>query len=313
MRPGPIGPGNATWRAANAMSGARFNAARPNWAGKWRSGRWAHRRITVLQCGPAQLGREMSALAERASSDEAELQCGPAQLGREIFGRIDQILQARAASMRPGPIGPGNQGLAYYYADIDTSFNAARPNWAGKSMTTMQIGPACIKLQCGPAQLGREMGAEPAEGLGRLPASMRPGPIGPGNRSVRAPAELPDGRFNAARPNWAGKLRHRARSLPSSRASMRPGPIGPGNVLWRRPAPVFHVASMRPGPIGPGNRVGAAGCAAPPPRFNAARPNWAGKSATDAATASQLAWLQCGPAQLGREICGLPSADSGAG
>ena len=131
--------------------------------------------------------------------------------------------------MRPGPIGPGN-GL-----------RRGSP-------------PARPPLQCGPAQLGREMGARLSPAAPASPASMRPGPIGPGNASLES--------FVIVTP---------------PAASMRPGPIGPGNAAchagigWRR------SASMRPGPIGPGNTL--------PPRPSGRR-----------------TWLQCGPAQLGREI-----------
>ena len=86
-------------------------------------------------------------------------------------------------------------------------------------------------------------------------------------------------------------------------ASMRPGPIGPGNARRaRRAVGQDAVASMRPGPIGPGNATPAPWHPTLRTGFNAARPNWAGKSAEPERAPHQLARLQCGPAQLGREI-----------
>ena len=58
MRPGPIGPGNIP-----VISNARGTEK--------------------LQCGPAQLGREMQANGPKQGFTHV-LQCGPAQLGREI-------------------------------------------------------------------------------------------------------------------------------------------------------------------------------------------------------------------------------------
>ena len=72
---------------------ARFNEARPNWAGKFRD-------LTPLPEG------------------------------------------GRVASMRPGPIGPGNQADPGREPVRAPGFNEARPNWAGKS----QCGAVYAKL-----------------------------------------------------------------------------------------------------------------------------------------------------------------------
>ena len=110
-------------------------------------------------------------------------------------------------------------------------------------------------LQCGPAQLGREM------------------------TDAKLSLALAQARFNAARPNWAGKFGRRpGLRLAARAASMRPGPIGPGNASARAHVPDRLVAaSMRPGPIGPGNHAKGAAVAGRSQGFNAARPNWAGK------------------------------------
>ena len=86
-----------------------------------------------------------------------------------------------------------------------------------------------------------------------LVASMRPGPIGPGNLPI-----------SSSLSSW----RH---------ASMRPGPIGPGNRVALSDGERIFLASMRPGPIGPGNASGLARRFSRHARFNEARPNWAGK------------------------------------
>ena len=83
--------------------------------------------------------------------------------------------------MRPGPIGPGNNFVHDHVA-------------FGR-----------LRLQCGPAQLGREIfRLNWSQTIGEI-ASMRPGPIGPGNAARIRPAPRPRPGFNAARPNWAGK------------------------------------------------------------------------------------------------------------
>ena len=103
------------------------------------------------------------------------------------------------------------------------------------------------------------------------PASMRPGPIGPGN--------------GHGAPDRGGALRP---------ASMRPGPIGPGNEAERRSASRRFPASMRPGPIGPGNNCAGSLQRCRQSGFNEARPNWAGKFPQ--------------PAGLGRGGCGFNEA-----
>ena len=155
-----------------------------------------------LQCGPAQLGREMRR-GSGGSGAARRLQCGPAQLGREMHC-LGEIYGAR------------------------------------------------VMLQCGPAQLGREIGAEDPSATAAIC-------------------------FNAARPNWAGKSSRGTHETHPPPASMRPGPIGPGNFRLATLLERESGASMRPGPIGPGN-------------INLIM------------LAFGIVMLQCGPAQLGREI-----------
>ena len=69
------------------------------------------------------------------------------------------------ASMRPGPIGPGNPASGGRVARESSGFNEARPNWAGKSFQ-----------------------------------------VTPNRRAVTG--------FNEARPNWAGKWVVLPRLLP---------------------------------------------------------------------------------------------------
>ena len=180
-----------------------FNAARPNWAGKYSTQRSMASLTSWLQCGPAQLGRE---IAHEGNTDRwsKALQCGPAQLGREMtlawalagplaalqcgpaqLGR--EMRQARPA--RPAPrrlqCGPAQLGREIFHPAIGCAggnrFNAARPNWAGKYGLTYIIHGTHVV------------------------ASMRPGPIGPGNGARNARRRLRWTCFNAARPNWAGK------------------------------------------------------------------------------------------------------------
>ena len=77
-------------------------------------------------------------------------------MGREMIDGEEAVDRAVAASMRPGPIGPGNNSKNYLASLLN-------------------------------------------------PASMRPGPIGPGNAVTGNHVVIDAFRFNEARPNWAGK------------------------------------------------------------------------------------------------------------
>ena len=161
MRPGPIGPGNAGHGRSKCLGTLRFNAARPNWAGKCecaehRAGargrfnaarpNWAGKcagagdlpwRAERLQCGPAQLGREIAKIEAALDDDPEWLQCGPAQLGREI-APVTAPVPSGLESLQCGPAQLGREMIP-----------ARRPM------------VMCESLQCGPAQLGREISRRP--------------------------------------------------------------------------------------------------------------------------------------------------------
>ena len=86
-------------------------------------------------------------------------------------------------------------------------------------------------------------------------ASMRPGPIRPGDRSRRGQRPSADWHcFNEARADSPGRWESsRTNSRRFSTASMRPGPIRPGDTRHPGVAGLAPRASMRPGPIRPGD------------------------------------------------------------
>ena len=86
--------------------------------------------MAVLQCGPAQLGREI-ALGKPKHKRAPLLQCGPAQLGREM--RLPRQAYERDLRLQCGPAQLGREIVwQQVRADPLAGFNAARPNWAGK-------------------------------------------------------------------------------------------------------------------------------------------------------------------------------------
>ena len=182
MRPGPIRPGDNAELTAIGEHLRGFNEARADSPGRCRGNR---------PCpGPPNRFNEA-----RADSP-----------GR--YRPSDAVQEdVTGASMRPGPIRPGDKGEATHL-----------------DITAL--------------------------------ASMRPGPIRPGDPHLGGDATLDRSRFNEARADSPGRLGRPARHRRRQRASMRPGPIRPGDdgkdvSTLRRP----HNASMRPGPIRPGDPV----------------------------------------------------------
>ena len=181
--------------------------------------------------------------------------------------------------MRPGPIGPGNDCLGLR-DDV-------------QRRASMRPGPI------GPGNGPRRR----PDRLGRLVASMRPGPIGPGNMPTLRIQRISLRRFNAARPNWAGKSGNRART----RGPWRPLQCGPaqlGREIGANGLLLISTCRLQCGPAQLGREISRRPPSEPRPRsgFNAARPNWAGKSRIGGCPVTEEQLLQCGPAQLGREI-----------
>ena len=109
-------------------------------------------------------------------------------------------------------------------------------------------------------------------------ASMRPGPIRPGNAHRGRAWHPPLPGFNEARADSPGKYgRGDAERGVVPLASMRPGPIRPGNNEGRGGPSGYGDASMRPGPIRPGNPGSHRHPAARTGRFNEARADSPGK------------------------------------
>ena len=186
----------------------RFNEARADQPGKSRA-------------------RARSARARRRAS----MRPGPISPGN--LGRYNPHLHA-GASMRPGPISPGNNPPD---RGNDLQFQAS-----------MRPGPIS------PGNRGRHPPVHRDE------CSMRPGPISPGNGTLQ-PARA--GRFNEARADQPGKSDRAGHPIlyrfNEARADQ------PGKCHRRvRARPRRASASMRPGPISPGN--------SPPPKFLRRRP-----------------------------------------
>ena len=200
-------------------------------------------------------------------------------MGREIGRQPKLRLRECRASMRPGPIGPGNGPSGRRIRRKRRCFNEARPNWAGKYPDFFRdFGDFSAGFNEARPNWAGKLAARQHEVRTRLLASMRPGPIGPGNSLIRRLIAVRLGCFNEARPNWAGKCRRRrgTRGPPPRFNEARPNWAG----KWKEPAPGRKyppLASMRPGPIGPGNLDARVLQMGQPVRFNEARPNWAGK------------------------------------
>ena len=230
----------------------------------------------ALQCGPAQLGREMAGTSGRMTMEQL-LQCGPAQLGREIKGKRGRDAESNC-------------------------FNAARPNWAGKSGVRALCRRSRGLLQCGPAQLGREMRLVARCIMTITYASMRPGPIGPGNGRFPGPGgsalELQCG------PAQLGREILCYAGTDGANVLLQCGPAQLGREMSARRSGSPRSSSLQCGPAQLGREIAdrLAPAARRLHRFNAARPNWAGKLIAQFQLTESLHLLQCGPAQLGREI-----------
>ena len=206
--------GNPRCPANGPASG--FNEARPNWAGKCRgSSPGRSRGARFNEARPNWAGKCQGSAGEGSRYSLASMRPGP--IGPGNLGILLSRPRAHRASMRPGPIGPGNTAAGGRWSPVPAGFNEARPNWAGKSaayrrgalggrasMRPGPIGPGNMAVSTGTSEAGR--------------ASMRPGPIGPGNRR-----------------------RHSFRAR-AARASMRPGPIGPGNLACKRSGPGISLS-----------------------------------------------------------------------
>ena len=116
------------------------------------------------------------------------------------------------ASMRPGPMRPGNNTSSSSRPSGRTScFNEARADAPGKLVLTDERRDLVFR------------------------ASMRPGPMRPGNDIPADPPRHRSARFNEARADAPGKQGGTRRGFHVfRRASMRPGPMRPGNSLWSK-------------------------------------------------------------------------------
>ena len=215
MRPGPIGPGNAETGATQRGSYHCFNEARPNWAGCWTSDCFVR---FGSHCSWHRAGPFLTHIRGRTRKP-----CQPAtpiSLPRRPFWQRcggwpgpDHFFPA-GASLRPSVsqmLRTNVQNNAGKFADArrrrgvrPACFNEARPNWAGKCRQVHGSVPAdAASMRPGPIGPGNIEAETVRDHL--FAASMRPGPIGPGNsrggvRSLRSRQS-----FNEARPNWAGK------------------------------------------------------------------------------------------------------------
>jgi len=132
-------------------------------------------------------------------------------------------------------------------------------------------------------------------------ASMRPRPIGRGNRSYRISSPAWPGRFNEAAANWPRKSvdgQFVADSYVD--ASMRPRPIGRGNLTNSATVAPNAAASMRPRPIGRGNVNVGRPRVHTTIRFNEAAANWPRKFALAVAAAQTVPGASMRPRPIGR-------------
>ena len=182
------------------------------------------------------------------------------------------------ASMRPGPIRPGDGAVKYRPPGSTRRFNEARADSPGrwrKGRTTLSQFPLA-SMRPGPIRPGdhplRPGRTRPAS------ASMRPGPIRPGDHRGPCGGTGDGPGFNEARADSPGRFLRRRHSLADEIASMRPGPIRPGDEVLRGAQPCRRDASMRPGPIRPGDRHPDRRGDGSNGRFNEARADSPGRS-----------------------------------
>jgi len=106
----------------------------------------------------------------------------PRPIGRGNEDLFPALTEAREASMRPRPIGRGNMRSTYRYANMD------------------------VVASMRPRPIGRGNGAGVSVPLLSQCASMRPRPIGRGNDYVIDGQTRTKGSFNEAAANWPRKL-----------------------------------------------------------------------------------------------------------
>ena len=180
MRPGPIRPGDRDRYAGRPGLRARFNEARADSPGRCGASSW--RRDCTVTCF-----NEARADSPGRSTRRTRDRCSR---GRFNEARADSPGRCRApnvqgiclrASMRPGPIRPGDGPLGVLFALL-------------------------------------------------VQASMRPGPIRPGDLGEAGRDRPPDPRFNEARADSPGRCDDPyGQDAAADCASMRPGPIRPGD------------------------------------------------------------------------------------